>query len=359
MTGTEPEGARTVREEDAFDVDAVAGWLREHAEPEFGDLLVGTPDVHQFAGGASNLTYLLTYPERRFVLRRAPLGTKARGAHDMGREHRVQKALKPVFDYVPAMVAFCDDEAVLGSDFYVMEHVTGFIPRGDLPAEELSAEQARRLCLTMVDVLAELHAVDPAEAGLQSMSKGPGYVGRQVAGWSSRYRAARTEDAPDFEATMAWLDEHQPDDVATCVIHNDFKMDNLIFDAETRTEVIGVLDWEMATLGDPLMDLGGDLAFWVEAGDTDFERLRRVPTHLPGMITRAEFLERYCARAGLEVTPEQWRFYEVFGIFRLAVICQQIYYRFFHGQTTNEAFASFGQAAWAADARATRLLGWE
>ena len=350
--------AGEVRSEDSFDVEAVAAWLREHAEPAFRDDLQGTPEVRQFPGGASNLTYLLRYPTRDLILRTPPKGTKARGAHDMGREHRIQKQLAPVFPYVAAMVAFCDDPEVLGAEFYVMERLDGLIPRADLTEDDLTPEQARGMCLSMVEVLAELHSVDPEQAGLASLGKGLGYVRRQVEGWSVRYRNARTDDAPDFEQVMAWLDENQPDDVGNCVIHNDFKMDNLVFDAEDPTRVIGVLDWEMATLGDPLMDLGGDLAFWVEAGDTDLARFRRVPTHLPGMITRAEFVQAYCERTGLSLTDEQWRFYEIFGLFRLAVISQQIYYRYFHGQTTNPAFAVFGPAVRVAEQRIRALLGW-
>jgi aminoglycoside phosphotransferase (APT) family kinase protein len=351
--------AGPVREEDSFAVAAVAAWLREHAtEPVRADL-DGTPEVRQFGGGASNLTYLLRYPRRDLILRRPPRGTKARGAHDMRREHRIQAALKPVFPYVPEMVGFCDDEAVIGADFYVMERVDGVVPRGSMTADAVTPEQARGMCLAMVDVLVELHTVDPAAAGLESLGKGLGYVRRQVEGWSARYRNARTEDAPDFEATMAWLAEHQPGDVANCVIHNDFKMDNLVYDRDDITRVVGVLDWEMATLGDPLMDLGGNLAFWVEpTDDPGFQRFRRVPTHLPGMITRAEFVDRYCERRGLSVTPEQWRFYEVFGLFRLAVITQQIYYRWFHGQTSNEVFAQFGPAVHVAHRRIEELLAW-
>ncbi len=363
MSGTPgartPEGAGPVRDEDAFDVEAVAGWLERHVEPPLRDHLDGVPEVRQFAGGASNLTYLLRYPGRDLILRRAPRGTKARGAHDMRREHRIQDALKPAFPYVPSMVGFCDDQDVIGADFYVMERIDGLVPRGDLPADAVTPEQARGMCLAMVDVLVELHSVDPATAGLTSLGKGQGYVRRQVEGWSARCRNARTDDAPDFEATMGWLDRNQPDDVRTCVIHNDFKMDNLVFDRDDPTAVVGVLDWEMATLGDPLMDLGGNLAFWVEAtDDAGFQRFRRVPTHLPGMITRAEFVQRYSERMGLSVTPEQWRFYEIFGLFRLAVISQQIYYRYFHGQTSNELFAHFGPAVHVADRRIKRLLGW-
>jgi aminoglycoside phosphotransferase (APT) family kinase protein len=250
-----------------------------------------------------------------------------------------------VFPYVAHMVGFCEDADVIGADFYVMDRIDGLIPRAEMPPDlEVTPQLARGMCLAMVDVLAELHAVDPARAGLESLGKGRGYVRRQVEGWSARMRNAATDDAPDFEQVMAWLDAHQPDDVATCVIHNDFKMDNLVFDRTDPTRIVGVLDWEMATLGDPLMDLGGNLAYWVEAGDAEFERFRRVPTHLPGMLTRWEFVQAYGERTGLEVTREQWAFYEVYGYFRSAVIAQQIYYRYFHGQTTNELFAIFGPA---------------
>ena len=351
-------GARPVRDEDAFDVAAVAAWLREHAEPPFRGDLAGTPEVQQFTGGASNLTYLLRYPRRDLILRTPPRGTKARGAHDMGREHRIQRQLAPVFPYVATMVAFCDDVSVMGGEFYVMERLDGVIPHARLPEDALTPDQARQLCLTMVEVLAELHSVDPVAAGLDTLGKGPGYVGRQVEGWSTRYRNARTDDAPSFERVMAWLAEQQPEDVGSCVIHNDFKMDNLVLSREDPTRVIGVLDWEMATIGDPLMDLGGAMSFWVEATETDLAAFRRVPTHLPGMLTRVEFVERYCERMGFTVTKEQWRFYEVFGLFRLAVISQQIYYRYFHGQTTNELYSMFGPAVHLLDQRIDGMHGW-
>ncbi len=341
---------RPVREEDAFDPAVVTRWLQANAPDAAG--IDGTPEVRQFSGGASNLTYLLRYPGRDgsagrdLILRRAPRGTKARGAHDMRRELTIQSALAEVFPYVPGMVAFCDDAAVLGGDFYVMDRIEGVIPRSEWPdGVPLSADQARRLCLSAVDVLAELHAVDPEAAGLGDLGRGPGYVRRQVEGWSTRYRNARTDDVPDLEQVMGWLDRHQPEDVGACVIHNDFKLDNLVLDRGDPTRVVGVLDWEMATVGDPLMDLAGSMAYWVQADDPeDFQLMRRVPTHLPGMLTRDEVVAAYAERTGLTVTPEQWRFYEVFGLFRLAVIAQQIYYRFVHGQTTNEAYAVFGPA---------------
>ncbi len=356
-----PEGARDVRAEDSFDVEVVAAWLREHAVASYVDRLVGVPAVRQFSGGASNLTYLLRYTEGPepvdLILRRAPKGTKAKGAHDMGREYRIQRDLAPVFPYVADMVAFCDDESVLGADFYVMQRIDGLIPRAEMPVE-LTPEQHHVLCVAFCDVLVRLHQVDTSTPGLSALGKGTGYVRRQVEGWSARYRAALTDDAPAYEEVMAWLAAHQPEDVATCVIHNDFKLDNVILDRADPTRVIGVLDWEMATLGDPLMDLGGDLAFWVQADDDpEFQLFRRVPTHLPGMMTRAEFVQRYCERMGFTVTPEQWLFYEVFGLFRLAVISQQIYYRYFHGQTTNELFAVFGPAVHLAEKRCRQLLG--
>ena len=355
---TEVPGAREVREEDSFDVARVAEWLRTHAATAEG--LEGEPGVRQFTGGASNLTYLLRYPSGRdLIVRRAPQGTKARGAHDMRREYVIQSALAPVFDHVATMVAFCDDADVVGGDFYAMDRIPGVIPRSEWPVDvPLSPEQARALCLHAVDVLAELHGIDAGRAGLADLGKGSGYVRRQVEGWSTRYRNARTEDVPDLEDVMAWLDERQPDDVATCVIHNDYKLDNLVLDADDPTRVVGVLDWEMATLGDPLMDLAGSMAYWVQADDSDeVQVMRRVPTHLPGMLTRDEFVAAYCERTGRTVSPEQWRFYEVFGLFRMAVIAQQIYYRFFHGQTTNEMYALFGPAVQIIGRRLDGLIG--
>ena len=358
-----PRDTRPVRAEDAFDEAAVTAWLREHAVDSSG--VEGIPEVHQFSGGASNLTFLLRYPPsgdregRDLILRRAPRGTKARGAHDMRREHTIQSALSATFPYVPGMVAFCDDATVLGGDFYVMDRIDGVIPRSEWPGDvPLPPDRARALCLAAVDVLAELHAVDPAEAGLEGLGRGAGYVRRQVEGWSTRYRNARTDDVPDLERVMAWLDRRQPDDVAACVIHNDFKLDNLVLDRADPTRVVGVLDWEMATVGDPLMDLAGSMAYWVQADDPeDFQLMRRVPTHLPGMLTRDEVVSAYAERTGRTVTADQWRFYEVFGLFRLAVIAQQIYYRYVHGQTTNEAYAVFGPAVQIVGRRLDGLVG--
>jgi aminoglycoside phosphotransferase (APT) family kinase protein len=351
--GNEP---REVRDEDAFDVAAVHAWLA----PQVPGLGAEPPEVRQFGGGASNLTYLLRYPDRDLVLRRPPAGQKAASAHDMAREHRVQSALAPHYRYVPAMVALCTDHEVLGSDFYVMERVPGTILRGTLPeGMSLTPEQAHDLGLRAFDALLELHAVDVEAAGLTDLGKGRGYVGRQVAGWSERYRRARTDNVPDFEAVMGWLAERQPDDVATVLVHNDFRLDNLVLTPDPTDgdlKVVGVLDWEMATLGDPLMDLGGALAYWVQADDDEGYRLsKRQPSDLPGMPTRAEIVRHYAERTGLRV--DDWTFYEVFGLFRLAVIVQQIYYRFHHGQTTNPAFEHFWLFVGVLDDRCRRLAG--
>jgi aminoglycoside phosphotransferase (APT) family kinase protein len=256
----------------------------------------------------------------------------------MRREYTVQKQLKPVYPYVPNVLALCTDPAVIGSDFYVMERIDGIILRGDLPdGMTLSVDEASSLAYRVFDRLIELHEVDPEAAGLSGLGKGAGYVERQVRGWSDRYRKARTPSSPDGETIMAWLHENQPGDVRTCVIHNDFRFDNVVLDDELT--VAGVLDWEMATLGDPLMDLSGSLAYWIQADDDEIaQAARRQPSHLPGMPKRRELVAYYCDRMGL--SAENWLFYDVFGAFRLAVIMQQIYYRFHSGQTHNPAFAN-------------------
>lgn len=346
--------AKDVRGEDAFDVAAVDAWLRA-AAPAAG-LGAGPPDVRQFSGGASNLTYLLRYPARDLILRRPPPGVKAKSAHDMTREYRIQERLRPVYPYVPEMVALCEDPAVLGSDFYVMARVEGTIPRSRLPEGVAGDPDATRaMCVSVINRLCDLHAIDPVAAGLGDLGRGAGYVARQVDGWSRRYRDARTPNVPSFEGVMAWLDDLRPRDVATRVIHNDFRLDNVVLDPDDPMRVAGVLDWEMATLGDPLMDLGGALAYWVQADDGPGMRLlQRQPTHLPGMLTRAEVVAHYTARTGLPV--RHWPFYEVFGLFRLAVIIQQIYRRYHLRQTRNPAFRNFWIAVIYLDWRCRRIM---
>ena len=322
-----------VREEDRFDVAAMHTWLRGYVD--FDEL----PEVMQFRSGASNLTYLLKYPGRELVLRRPPVGMKAASAHDMKREFLIQSRLQPVYPLVPSMIALCDDHSVIGSDFYVMDRVVGDIFRRDIP-ESVTAADVSVMADSLINGLVQLHAVDASI--LAELNKGEGYVHRQVEGWSKRYRNALTDDVPNGEKVMAWLDANQPADVDSCVIHGDWRIDNVVFDLQ-QARIVGVLDWELATVGDPLMDLGSALAYWVNRDDEPaFASLRRQPSHLPGMPTREEFVARYLQLSGR--TCADFTFYEVFGLFRLAVIIQQIWARYRAGQTTNPAFAGFGDA---------------
>jgi aminoglycoside phosphotransferase (APT) family kinase protein len=322
-----------VREEDRFDVERMHQWLRPFINVD------AVPEVLQFRSGASNLTYLLQYPDRELVLRKPPVGTKAASAHDMKREFLIQSRLQPVYPLVPSMVALCDDQSVMGSDFYVMERVVGDIFRRDVP-EGVKPSDVSVMADSLISGLVQLHAVDASI--LAELNKGPGYVQRQVEGWSKRYRNALTDDVPNGEKVMAWLEANRPADVASCVIHGDWRIDNVVFDLE-QARIVGVLDWELATVGDPLMDLGSSLAYWVDRDDEPaFASLRRQPSHLPGMPTREEFVQRYLQLSGRRC--DDFTFYEVFGLFRLAVIIQQIWARYRAGQTTNPAFAGFGEA---------------
>jgi len=341
MSDTAPvEEARAPRQGEELDAAAVGAFLQKMLPGVDGPVEIG-----QFPGGASNLTYLVRAADREWVLRRPPFGTKARSAHDMGREYRILSRIHEAFPYAPRPVLFCADPDVLGGDFYLMERLRGVILRRDLPAGlELPPEQAEALCRNLVDVHVELHAVEPAAAGLAELGRPEGYISRQVGGWSGRYRAARTDDVPDNEALMAWLEANRPAEAArSAIIHNDYKFDNVVLEhRDGKLRISGVLDWEMATLGDPLMDLGASLAYWVEAGDpAPLQQIRMLPTHLPGMMTRRSLVDYYCARSGL--APARFDFYYVYGLFRLAVIVQQIYYRFVLGQTKNPAFAPFGR----------------
>ncbi len=344
--------AGAVRAGEALDIGAVHAFLRERI-----DGLDGEPELRQFAGGASNLTYLLRYPDRELILRRPPFGTRAKSAHDMLREAHIMQRLKPVFSKLPAVLAICDDPDVLGCEFYVMERLRGIILRRELPSGlTLSRDETRQLCINVVDTLIELHAVDHAAAGLGDIGKGAGYVRRQIEGWTERWERARTWNVLPMRGVTRWLAERLPEQESICLIHNDFRFDNVVLDADDPLKVIGVLDWEMATLGDPLMDLGSSLAYWVEAGDDRFaQSSRRQPTHLPGMFTRRELIDYYLERSGRRSVD--FDFYEVYGLFRLAVIAQQIYYRYHHRQTRNPAFRNLWLAVNYLGWRCRRIIG--
>lgn len=340
-----------VRHGEELDISAVETWLKKQ-----GIVLEGQAQVTQYSGGASNWTYRLQYDNQDLILRRPPKGTKAKSAHDMSREYNVQKHLAPFYPVLPEMVALCQDDSVIGCDFYVMQRIEGIIPRANLPKElQLDEQQVRQLCLNVIDKLIELHQVPYQGTELEKLGKGEGYCRRQVEGWDARYSKALTPNVPDFSFVREWLQQHIPADSKTCVIHNDWRFDNVILDPQQPTTVIGVLDWEMATIGDPLMDLGSALAYWIqEDDDALMKSSRRQPTNLLGMLTRQQVVDYYLEK--MDLKPNNWTFYEVFGLFRLAVIAQQIYYRYYHQQTDNPAFKDFWIMVHALHIRALKLI---
>jgi aminoglycoside phosphotransferase (APT) family kinase protein len=323
-----------VREGEELDTEALSRFLRE-ALPG----LAGPLTVEQYPAGYSNLTYLVRVGDREIVLRRPPVGSQVKTAHDMGREFRVLRGLHPHWPRVPAPLASCDDGTLLGAPFYLMERVPGVILRGgEAPPGLLDAERSRRLSEVFVDTLAELHGLDLPATGLAALGRPEGYVERQVRGWVDRYQRARTHDLPELESAARWLVDGIPAPAGVALVHNDYKFDNLVLDPADPTRIRAVLDWEMATVGDPLLDLGTSLGYWVEV--TDPEPLQRFcfgPTQLPGMMRREELLARYAERTGR--WPEQPVYYYVFGLLKIAVIAQQIYFRYAQGLTRDERFA--------------------
>jgi aminoglycoside phosphotransferase (APT) family kinase protein len=302
--------------------------------------------VRQFPSGFSNLTYLLTAGCRELVLRRPPKGTRPKSGHDMGREFRVLSALQGSFAASPRPLHLCDDASVIGAPFYVVERIRGIILRRDYPAGlEPTPALVRAQQCALIDTLARLHTLDHRALGLGEFGRPEGYVARQIEGWSGRYLRVLTGDAAGADAVTEWLAANRPvENTAAALIHNDYKLDNVVVDAACPARLIGVLDWEMATVGNPWMDLGCSLAYWIEAGDpAELQQTRMLPTHLAGSLTRSEVVQRYAlARA---VDAPEFRFYRVFGLFRLAVIVQQIYYRFCQGQTRDPRFAALGPMA--------------
>jgi aminoglycoside phosphotransferase (APT) family kinase protein len=343
------DGPRPVRAGEELDLLR----LREYLAGALGTR--GAPEVEQFPGGHSNLTYLVLIDGRELVLRRPPFGSKVKTAHDMGREHRVLSGLSPVYPKAPRPIAYCQDPGVLGAPFYLMERVRGVIIRRELPPElELGPDRARRLALAFVDALLELHSVDYAAAGLGELGHPEGYVERQVRGWSKRYQDARTDDLPDMETVAAWLSGRRPESPAATLIHNDFKYDNLVLDPQDPTRIMGVLDWEMSTLGDPLMDLGTALCYWVQTDDPpDLQAVRFGATTLPGTPTRRELALRYAEGSGRAL--DHLRFYYAFGLFKTAVVAQQIYYRFRQGLTSDARFERMIHGVRALAAQAARV----
>lgn len=327
---------RAVRQGEELDLEALTPYL----DDVLGGL-DGPLEVQQFPSGHSNLTYLLAAGEREMVLRRPPFGAAVKSGHDMGREFRVLSGLIKVYDKVPRPLHFCEGPEVIGAPFYLMERVRGIILRGTRPKVEMPPPRMRACCEALVDNLVDIHGLDVEAAGLEDLGRPDGYVERQISGWTRRYGKARTDDLPEMETVAAWLAENMPPESGAGLIHNDYKYDNVVLDADDPTRIVGVLDWEMATLGDPLMDLGSTLGYWIEAGDADrLGMLPFGPTMIEGNLSRLEVAERYAERSGRSI--EHLLFYYVYAVFKIAVIIQQIYARYVHGHTKDPRFAMFG-----------------
>jgi aminoglycoside phosphotransferase (APT) family kinase protein len=274
------------------------------------------------------------------VLRRPPFGSKVKSAHDMRREFHVLSKLHDAYPPAPKVLLYCEDVSILGVPFYLMEPISGVILRRDPPPSlQFTPETARGLCESFIDNLARLHSINYSEIGLSDLGKPQGYLERQVRGWIERYHGSKTHELPEIGQISEWMQKNLPLSSSAALIHNDYKFDNVILDANDLTKIIGVLDWEMCTLGDPLSDLGGALAYWVEAGDSDdLQKLRWGPTSFPGSMKREEFVDRYAKVTGRDVS--NMAFYVVFARFKVAVIVQQIYYRYHVGLTKDSRFAA-------------------
>jgi aminoglycoside phosphotransferase (APT) family kinase protein len=321
----------TVRAGEDIDLPALQSYLCERL-PQ----LSGTLQLEQFPQGFSNLTYLLRCGEQEFVLRRPPIGANIKSGHDMSREFRILSALSPIYPKVPTPVLFCDEHNPLRAPFYLMQRVAGIILRNPAPQGlELKPELMQKICFALIDTMIELHGLDYKAAGLHDLAHAEGYVERQITGWTKRYANARTDEIPEMEQAATWLASHQPASFGAALIHNDYRYDNVVLDPNELTRIIAILDWEMATIGDPLMDVGTTLAYWAEANDPPALKQFGL-TSLPGNLDRREFVERYAARSGRETGD--MIFYFVYGLFKLGVIAQQIYARYRLGATRDERF---------------------
>ncbi len=334
LTDTAP-----TRPGEAIDPEALERYLEGRLP---GD--AGAVTISQFPGGHSNLTYCLEMGGREYVLRRPPVGPIAPTAHDMSREYRVLRALQGHFEPAPEPYVLCEDLSVIGVPFYVMERRRGIVIRRDIPAEVEAMGRPevvhRAISAAMVDTLARLHAVDFVEAGLGDLGKPEGFVRRQVTGWAARWQRARTREIPEIDHLAKLLEARIPPSPPPTLVHNDFKLDNLMIDSRDPSRIVAVLDWEMCTIGDPLIDVGLLLAYWPRPDDPTARQLAisSITTH-PGFFTRDEVLARYVERTGRDV--EQIGFYETFALYKLCVVLEQIYVRYVRGQTKDERFAAF------------------
>lgn len=331
-----------VRTGEELDEEKLGKYLRAHLPEELTANQAMT--LEQFSGGHSNLTYQVTFGAHEFVLRRPPVGPVAPTAHDMPREYRMLAALNPVFPLAPKPYVLCEDAAIIGVPFYLMERRKGIIVRREIPPEigaDLSLR--RRVSESLVDTLADLHAVEIEKNNLSHLGKPAGFVARQVKGWADRWKRANTSDIPAFDKTVEWLRANMPAESGRpSLLHNDYKLDNVMLDANDPTRIVAVLDWEMSALGDPLVDLGLLLCYWPQNGDSEARResISSV-TSMPGWLSRREIVERYATRTGNDLS--NIAFYETLALFKLTVVCQQIYYRYHVGQTRDERFVDFGK----------------
>jgi aminoglycoside phosphotransferase (APT) family kinase protein len=339
---TLPDDAIPVRSAEQLDWPRVGAYLRDRLpwrqipglDPS------GEMQVAQFSGGHSNLTYLVRFGEIELVLRRAPLGPVAPTAHDMAREHRWLSAMHPVFPLAPRPFLFCDDSRVAGAVFYVMERRRGLIVRSEEPpALADRPEMRRRASVALIDALADLHAIDIAGSDLSGLGKPAGFVERQVRGWTERWHRSKTANVPEMEALAAWLSDHLPPEPQPAVVHGDFKLDNVMLDASDPGRLVGILDWEMSALGDPLVDVGILLAYWSRGASAGESHAVASVTDRPGWFTRNEVVEHYARRSGRDLS--RLAFYQTFALFKIAVVIQQIYYRYANGQTDDPRFAGF------------------
>jgi aminoglycoside phosphotransferase (APT) family kinase protein len=334
-----------VRAGEELDVAALSAYLRDRLahQSSAGDAR-GTLEIEQFPGGHSNLTYLIRYDGQEFVLRRPPVGPVAPTAHDMLREYRLLSVVNPHFPLAPKPALLCEDQSIIGVPFYLMERRRGFIIRASVP-NEIGENLAlrRRLSESVVDTLVALHAVDIYSTGIVNIGKPEGFVSRQVRGWSDRWERSKTSELPEMDDVISWLRERIPPDEGAnsqraTLVHNDFKLDNLMLDELDPSRIVAVLDWEMCTVGDPLIDLGLVLSYWTMLGGDRQSSLRAV-TNGPGWMTREEIIGRYETKTGRSLS--RIVFYETFARFKVAVVIQQIYFRYVQGQTHDKRFQNF------------------
>jgi aminoglycoside phosphotransferase (APT) family kinase protein len=328
----DPPEVAPVRAGEEFDTGKVEVYLKEQLAG-----LEGPMEVLQFPGGHANLTYLLRFGDRELVLRRPPLGPVAPRSHDMAREYRVLSRLADRFPPAPHAYLLCEDNSVIGATFLIMERRRGLVMRGLVPAElDRHPDARRRMSFALVDVMAAFHDVDYEELGLGDLGKPEGYVERQVHGWKGRWERAKHQDLPLFDELYEWLVANLPPSTKPALVHNDLKFDNVMFDPDDPDHVEAILDWDMTTLGDPLIDLGTLVCYWAQPGDPVGRGATSAITAQPGFPTRAEITARYAAQRKVDLTALPW--YEAFGLWKTAVVLQQIYIRFARGQTHDKRF---------------------